>query len=66
MSVDLKYDCECLCSLYCLSREKYRLELCISGWSGMWQPYIESGTTVVPLSDDVFHTIPNRLMEIGS
>ena len=29
-----------------LSREKYRLEFCISGWNHMLQPYIESVTTL--------------------
>ena len=28
----------------CLSGEKERLEVCISGWNSMCQPYIESTT----------------------
>ena len=53
-----KYECrlEICCSLLVgicvaytrLSREKYRLEFCISGWNRMLQPYIESA----PHSDD--------------
>ena len=40
----------------CLSREKQRLELCISGWNRMLQPYIESATT---LSDIVVSRPPS-------
>ena len=49
MSFDLKYvfcTCECSCMLHPLESVEVKSELCISGWSGMCQPYIASTTTL--------------------
>ena len=36
--------------------EKKRVEICINGWSGKWQPYIESA---IAFSDEEIARIPS-------
>ena len=56
VSVYLKYDVLCFVSVCVwhtrLSREKLRLEVCISGWNSTRQPYIESTTVLSDYYDE--------------